>query len=201
MVDARLSAAEGELEFLLNSGGSVMGLRAQAVDPSGGPAVWDSLRVHEAHMSRRDPRHTRDVARYGKASRTFGKLSERGQLVAIAAYTSRPWDTALRMAAGRAGQHGTLAGVLLLTREASRAYASKHHGELPRGLACLAEWLASEARREGAQRLYKPIVESARAILAKEALEPYEALRQARGAAERDAKRVEDDALRLGRIA
>ena len=169
------SSASDDLEWLLGSGDQVMGLSAQAYDSDGVAVSWDDDRITRAHLAHLETHHRRNVQRHARVSAIYNALSRANQRLANAAFQPRAWDTALREACGKAGRHGTLAGIVVTSAAATQAFARARKRQ-PKGGSDLLTWLVQEARSPSRLKVFKPLATSALRELQEGPLAQYEAI-------------------------
>lgn len=182
----KFRAAISEITWLLNSGGAELGFRAQSYEPAsfGGDPDASSRALDKLSATV----DGKKVLAYRRYSWCFDRLSPRSRNILTAAFQSRNYDVMLASQCGKIGDHGTLAGVVLMTPAARSAFAERNEGRMPDGLASLAFWLASVARKDGREKVFTPLVRAARKLVEEEALPEYERLMVERAQAEAAAK-------------
>lgn len=152
--------AERELEWYFACAGEVMGLHAGNLEPGGG-TLWDASTLERLHLSRLRWEHRRQVEQACGIDQALSAVGTEPHAVLIAAFTSRPWDSALRTASGQVGENGTLAGLVVTSPEA-RAFFEERRKRAPRDLTELCRHLADFARTEARGKVFRPLVEAAR---------------------------------------
>jgi hypothetical protein len=151
---------ERELEWYFCCAGEVMGLHGASLESSGG-TIWDARALERLHVSRLDHGRRRDIERVQRVRAVLAELTAEAVAIITAAFTPRPWDAALRSASGRAGEYGTLAGLVVTGDEAHKAFVERRKRE-PRDGTEVARHLAEFARTEARARVFAPLVRAAR---------------------------------------
>lgn len=202
----RFEEAESELHWYFTVAESVLGLRGGGLEPSGGQAVWDSARIHDAHMKPRLTRHRADMAKVARIKPTVERLSRESSFKAMIVLQPRRWslvrpneqtDEATEHSASpdplasitrRPKGLGCLAGLCMLTPAANLAWTAREralkHPERDPSPLDLLTFLRDEATSLNARKTFKPMVEQASRLF-DVALAEYETHRLERVAVER----------------
>lgn len=182
--------AEVELEWYFLCASHVMGYQGASLEPGGG-AHWDQAALDRLHDARVTTRHRAGLREAERVRHALARVPREAMATLVATFTPRPWDAALRSAAGRAGEASTLAGLIVTSDEARALYAEARK-RTPRDAHDVARFLADVARTGMRSAVFRRLERPARERLER----AVSAYLEARIARERERREGEREAWR-----
>jgi hypothetical protein len=116
--------AQRELELYFGAADGILGLHSIGFESSG-HIVWDSLRIHRAHVAPRMISHRQSLDRLALAAETVRMLSSRMWTDAMVTFTPRRWPERLQAELSRGARGGSLVGLALIGDALRRAWEKR----------------------------------------------------------------------------
>lgn len=188
--ERQLVAAEEELRWYYADSAAAVGFHAAGLD-AGGASVFDEMRSHQAHMSRRTHRHQKAAGMLRRIGPSILAMDPSHRYVADLAYTPHGFSDMVRVLFTVKGI--CLAALAAGTREAT---AARDEAEDPRrARMSVPEYLEREADRTARNaRMPKHLatIRDAASVLLREAVRHYVGIREERVDRER-AERIREE--------